>query len=57
MFSPGPPYLGASTGEPCRSPDEWAQEVWLMLDEEIGTRSVDAAERSSLPGGYVQLHL
>ncbi|QNN52187.1 hypothetical protein [Nocardioides mesophilus] len=57
MFSPEAPYLGASTGEQCRSPDEWAKEVWLMLDEEIGTRSVDNARRSALPDGFVQLHL
>lgn len=33
------------------------QEVWLMLDEEIGTRIVDSAKRSPLPGGLVRLHL
>lgn len=34
---------GPSTGEVCGSPDEWAQEVRWVLDEEIGTGLVQEA--------------
>ena len=46
---------GPSTGEVCESPDEWAQEVSWVLDEEIGTGLVQEAHRTVAPDGLVLL--
>lgn len=57
LLSAQPPYLGKSTGEPCESPQDWAEEVWWMLMEEVDTRSIDSARRTQLRGGLVRLHV
>jgi len=36
-FSFAAPRFGRSTGEPCATPEQWAREVRMFLDEEIGT--------------------
>ncbi len=56
-WSPRPPYVGVSTGEPCATPQEWAQEVWLLLMEAVDTRSIDGAPRTRLPDGVVLIGL
>jgi hypothetical protein len=47
---------GASTGEVCRTADEWAQEVALVLMEELDTGLVTRGRRSSNAQGLVELH-
>lgn len=46
---------GPSTGEVCESPEEWAQEVGWVLDEEIGTGLVQEAHRTRGAHGLVLL--
>jgi hypothetical protein len=47
--------VGPLTGEPCTSVDEWGVEVALALDEAIGTREIERAERRVEPDGVVLL--
>lgn len=51
------PLYGVSTGEPCSSPEEWATEVWMLLDEVVGTREIHSARRTVDDDGVVTLHL
>ena len=46
---------GPSTGEECDTPDEWAVEVTVDIDEEVDTGGVWRAERSAGPEGAVLL--
>jgi len=46
------PY-GPGTGEVCESVDQWAIEIACDLDEAIGTREIESAERRTEPGGLV----
>jgi hypothetical protein len=48
---------GASTGEICSSPQHWAAEVRMRLDEEVGTRQIDAAGRTRLSAEVILLDL
>jgi hypothetical protein len=48
-----PPLLGPSTGEPCRTVRDWAWEVRLVLDEEVGTRDLERRSRTLTPDGVV----
>jgi hypothetical protein len=57
LLSGQPPHIGESTGEPSRSPQDWATEVWIMLGESVGTLSYRSARRTTLTDGVVQLHL
>jgi hypothetical protein len=41
----------------CSSPEEWATEVWVLLDEEVGTREIHSARRSVEDDGVVVLDL
>jgi hypothetical protein len=56
-FSFGGTHRGASTGEMCSSPSQWASEVWIRLCEEVGTRGIESARRTPRPDGVVLLHL
>lgn len=47
---------GPSTGEMCEYPEEWAQEVALVLMEELDTGLVHRARRSGTAQGVVELH-
>ena len=47
---------GPSTGEMCETPEEWAQEVALVLMEELDTGLVHRAPRSVTEQGVVELH-
>ena len=46
---------GPQTGKVCDSPDEWAEEVDWVLDEELNTRMVETAERTVADDGMVTL--
>lgn len=46
---------GPCTGELCQTVEEWAQEVDWTLDEELGTRMVQTAERMVDHDGVVTL--
>lgn len=46
---------GANTGEVCDTPYEWAEEVWLDIEEEVATGGVWRAERSVGPDRVVLL--
>jgi hypothetical protein len=46
---------GPSTGDVCESPDEWAQEVGLVLMEELDTGLVRRGRRALSPSGIVEL--
>jgi hypothetical protein len=46
---------GPSTGEVCESQEEWAWEVSLVLDEELGTGLVRRGRRSVTSQGIVEL--
>ena len=56
-FSSDDLHRGASTGEPCGTPEEWAWEVRTLLDEEVGTRSIHTAPRTVVSDGVVVLNL
>lgn len=47
--------ISPSTGEVCESPDEWAQEVGLVLMEELDTGLVARGRRAVSPSGIVEL--
>lgn len=47
--------VGPLTGEVCDSVDEWGAEVAIALDEAIGTREIERAERRTEPDGVVLL--
>lgn len=64
---PGEPHLfgirfpaseapnGPSTGGTCETPAEWAQEVGLVLMEELDTGLVHRGQRTLTPNGVVEL--
>lgn len=56
-FSVDESRRGVSTGEICSTPEQWASEVRMLLDEEVGTRQIDSASRTRLPDGAVRLRL
>lgn len=39
------------TGEPCETATEWAVEIRLDIDEQVGTGDIARAERTMLPNG------
>jgi hypothetical protein len=47
---------GPSTGEPCDSPVEWADEVWIDMYEQVLTGGVARADRATRPDGLVLLN-
>lgn len=47
--------LGPWTGEECESVDQWAIEIAGDLDEVIGTREIETADRRTEPDGVVLL--
>ena len=47
---------GPSTGEVCETAEEWAQEVALVLMEELDTGLVTRGRRSVSEQGIVELH-
>ena len=51
------PLRGESTGELCSSPAEWATEVGMLLDEQVGTREIHSAGRTVEDDGVVVLDL
>lgn len=51
------PLRGASTGELCSSPEEWATEVWMLLDEQVATREIHSARRTVDKDGVVVFDL
>jgi hypothetical protein len=46
---------GPCTGEVCQTVEQWAQEIDLTMDEEIGTQMVQTAERTVADDGVVTL--
>lgn len=52
-----PPLTGPSTGESCSNVAEWAMEVRMLLDEEVGTRDIEAHPRTVTPDGVVHVRL
>jgi hypothetical protein len=52
-----PPLLGPSTGEPCLTVQDWAWEVRLLLDEEVGTSDLERRPRTLTPDGVVLVQL
>jgi hypothetical protein len=46
---------GPNTGEPCDTPEDWAEEIWVDMEEQILTGGVARAEHSRRPGGLVLL--
>lgn len=56
-FSVDASHRGVSTGESCSTPEQWASEVRMLLDEEVGTHQIDSARRTRLPDGVVLLEL
>jgi hypothetical protein len=47
--------IGASTGEPCESAEQWAVEIGWDLDEALATGLIDQAEQRVEPDGVVLL--
>ena len=43
------------TGEICESLDDWAEEVYWVLDEQVNTSIVETAERTVADDGVVSL--
>lgn len=56
-FATEGPLRGESTGELCSSPEEWATEVRMLLDEHVGTREIHSARRIVEDDGVVVLDL
>jgi len=56
-FATQAPLRGASTGELCSSPVQWATEVWMLLDEQVATREIHSARRTVEDDGVVVLDL
>ena len=56
-FATRAPLRGASTGELCSSPEVWATEVWMLLDEAVATREIHSARRTVEDDGVVVLDL
>ena len=46
---------GPCTGDVCQTVEDWAEEIDWTLDEELGTRMVQTAERTVADDGVVTL--